>query len=97
MSPGGSAFGVWKNSQGLVRRPYQWKVEFSGKASLVDHGPVHGSVSGDGGLAIGAQLYNPAGVAVDGVARIFIADTVNNAIRLVIPRWLAPSRRADVP
>lgn len=49
------------------------------------------------GLATGAQLNGPMSVAVDSVARIFIADTDNNAIRVVMPRWLAPIRRRDVP
>jgi trimeric autotransporter adhesin len=54
--------------------------------------------SGDGGLATSAQLNGPMGVAVDGVARILIADSGNNAIRLVMPRWLAPTRRSpDIP
>jgi trimeric autotransporter adhesin len=54
--------------------------------------------SGDGGPATGAQLNGPNGVAVDSAGRIFIADTGNNAIRLLMPRWLAPiRRRADVP
>jgi trimeric autotransporter adhesin len=54
--------------------------------------------SGDGGLATGAQLDAPMSVAVDNLERVFIADTNNNAIRLVMPRWLAPTRRRpDVP
>ena len=40
--------------------------------------------SGDGGLAISAQLYAPTGVAVDGAGNLFIADTSNNRIREVI-------------
>jgi uncharacterized protein (TIGR03437 family) len=41
--------------------------------------------SGDEGLAIAANLYEPRGVAVDDVGNIFIADTGNNRIRLVTP------------
>jgi sugar lactone lactonase YvrE len=39
--------------------------------------------SGDQGLATSAQLYNPAGIAVDGNGNIYIADSGNNAIRVV--------------
>jgi len=39
--------------------------------------------SGDGGLAIQAQLSNPEGVAFDSLGNMFIADTGNNRIRMV--------------
>src|SRR2546422_890442 len=41
--------------------------------------------SGDGGLAISAQLYAPADVAVDGAGNLFIADSGNQRIRKVSP------------
>jgi sugar lactone lactonase YvrE len=41
--------------------------------------------SGDGGPATSAQLALPAGIAVDGAGNVFIADSVNNRIRLVTP------------
>jgi uncharacterized protein (TIGR03437 family) len=40
--------------------------------------------SGDGGLATQASLNYPKGIAVDGSGNIFIADTVNNRIRVVL-------------
>jgi len=44
-----------------------------------------GGYSGDGGPAIKAELNDPQGVAVDGHGDLFIADTFNNAIRMVAP------------
>jgi uncharacterized protein (TIGR03437 family) len=39
--------------------------------------------AGDGAPAGRANLYSPSGVAVDGSGNIYIADTTNNAVRLV--------------
>jgi len=39
--------------------------------------------AGDGGLAINAQLYSPAGLAFDSTGTMYIADTDNNRIRSV--------------
>jgi sugar lactone lactonase YvrE len=41
------------------------------------------SYSGDGGLATGAGLNNPTGVAVDNLGNLYIADQRNNRIRMV--------------
>lgn len=41
------------------------------------------SSSGDGGPATGAQLNTPLGVAVDAAGNLYIADSLNNAIRKV--------------
>ncbi|HEX2647992.1 MAG TPA: hypothetical protein VHO95_12265, partial [Candidatus Dormibacteraeota bacterium] len=38
---------------------------------------------GDGRLAVNAQLSGPAGVAVDGTGRVFIADSDNQRVRMV--------------
>ncbi len=43
------------------------------------------SFSGDGGLATSAFLDLPQGVAVDATGNLYIADTINNRIRLVSP------------
>src|SRR5581483_675847 len=39
--------------------------------------------NGEGGLATGAELAFPEGVAVDGAGDLFIADTANNRVREV--------------
>ena len=39
--------------------------------------------AGDGGLAVTASLYQPAGVAVDEAGDVWIADTSNNVVRVV--------------
>ncbi|MHB1935628.1 MAG: NHL domain-containing protein [Acidobacteriaceae bacterium] len=42
--------------------------------------------AGDGGAAANAQLDLPAGVAVDAMGNLFIADTGNNVVRKVNPQ-----------
>ena len=42
-----------------------------------------GGFSGDGGAATSAQLYYPYGVSVDISGKVYIADYVNNRIRMV--------------
>ncbi|MBI4661984.1 MAG: hypothetical protein HY735_24445, partial [Verrucomicrobia bacterium] len=46
--------------------------------------------SGDGGLATGAQLYSPGGVALNAAGDLFIADTQNHRIRKVSVRAEPP-------
>src|SRR5258708_3646983 len=41
--------------------------------------------SGDGGIALQAQLSNPVSVAVDGLGNVFFVDQGNNRVRKVAP------------
>jgi sugar lactone lactonase YvrE len=47
-----------------------------------------GGYSGDGGPAANAGLYYPSGVAMDNLGNIFIADCLNNRVRMVGPNGI---------
>ncbi|WP_103888420.1 NHL domain-containing protein [Actinacidiphila yanglinensis] len=44
-----------------------------------------GGFAGDGGAATSARLNDPQGVTVDSAGDLFVADTFNNAIRMITP------------
>ena len=48
-------------------------------------GNMTAGFSGDGGPGTGASLYFPAGLAVDAIGNLYIADAVNNRIRKLSP------------
>jgi sugar lactone lactonase YvrE len=58
-----------------------WKIN-RGVASVFA-GSLYGASGGDGGPATSAGLYFPAGVAVDGMGNVYIADDFDLAIREV--------------
>jgi sugar lactone lactonase YvrE len=60
------------------------KVTPSGIISTVAGNGTAG-YSGDGGMATSAQLNNPAGMAIDPVGNLYIADFLNSVIRKVTP------------
>lgn len=58
------------------------KIDASGIIRTVAGVGTNG-FSGDGGLAVSAQFYSPAGIAVDTWGNIFIADKNNKRIRKI--------------
>lgn len=58
------------------------KVDVGGTITTIA-GNGTAAYSGDGGAATSASLNNPAGIAVDAVGNVFIADKNNNRIRRV--------------
>lgn len=58
------------------------KVDTAGIISTVAGDGIAG-FSGDGGLATGAELTNPQGLAIDPYGSLYIADSNNNRIRKV--------------
>jgi len=51
--------------------------------------------SGDGGPATSAELSVPAGVAMDGIGNLYIADTNNDRIRMVTPSGVISTVAGD--
>lgn len=58
------------------------RIDVDGTITTIAGNGQPGS-AGDGGAASLAQLSNPNGVAVDGLGRIFIADTDNHRVRRI--------------
>ena len=61
-----------------------YKINSSGSMSLVA-GSGRPGFTGDNGPAVSAQLNLPLGLAVDSANNLYIADSVNNRIRIVTP------------
>jgi sugar lactone lactonase YvrE len=59
------------------------KVDTAGNITTVAGTPGAPGYGGDGGQATSANLYYPAGVAVDSSDNLYIADTYNHIIRKV--------------
>ena len=58
------------------------RVELDGSVTTIA-GIGTAGFSGDGGAATSAELQSPAAVAVDGLGRVFVADTGNARIRVI--------------
>jgi sugar lactone lactonase YvrE len=68
------------------------KVSSAGIITTIAGNGAQGD-SGDGGPALRAELWLPSGVAVDSTGHVFVADTSNNAVRLLTPHLPALRRR----
>jgi uncharacterized protein (TIGR03437 family) len=64
-----------------------FKVSVGGTLTLVA-GNSRAGFSGDGGPAVQAQLNSPQGIVVDSAGNIYIADSMNNRVRIVTPDGL---------
>lgn len=62
--------------------------KISGSTLTLVAGNSRAGFSGDGGAAVSAQLNAPAGLAVDKTGNLYIADTLNNRIRIVSPQGI---------
>ncbi len=61
-----------------------FKLSANGAMTLVA-GNSHAGFSGDGGLAVNAELNQPQGVTIDSAGNLYIADSLNNRVRMVSP------------
>jgi uncharacterized protein (TIGR03437 family) len=65
------------------------KVDTKGVITTVaGNGALNPGFTGDGGPATQASLNGPKGVAVDAAGNLFIADSFNSAIRVVLPNGI---------
>lgn len=53
--------------------------------------------AGDGGFGGSAQLFNPAGLALDGAGNLYVADSGNNRVRRLIPQAALPPAPITAP
>ena len=65
-----------------IMLPPVFKMSGSGTLTLVA-GNSRAGFSGDGGPAVKAQLNAPQGMALDKAGNLYIADSLNNRVRMV--------------
>jgi uncharacterized protein (TIGR03437 family) len=64
------------------------KITTDGNINTIAGSSTADGYGGDGGKATSALLNHPRGVAVDGAGNVYIADTFNHRIRVVVPSGL---------
>ncbi|MBI4404879.1 MAG: SMP-30/gluconolactonase/LRE family protein [Deltaproteobacteria bacterium] len=78
----GNLFIADKSNHAIRKLDASGNISTFAGATNSNGSPVSG-YSGDGGVAIGAQLNSPSGVAVDSSGNVYIADTGNHRLRRV--------------
>jgi sugar lactone lactonase YvrE len=93
--PASTTQGRFRNIEGLAIDSHdnlyftEWfgnlvvKVAPDGSSATVLAGTGTAGFSGDGGPATAAQLNGPSGVAIDAAGNLYVADTMNNRIRMI--------------
>jgi uncharacterized protein (TIGR03437 family) len=61
-----------------------YRLDSTGSITLIA-GNSRAGFSGDGGPAVNASLNSPGGMAFDSAGNLYIADTLNNRVRIVDP------------
>jgi hypothetical protein len=67
----------------FVENGFVLRFDSKTSSASIFAGTGHTGFSGDGGLAAGAELDGPAGLAIDTSGNVFIAEFVNNRVRRV--------------
>ena len=71
-----------------------FKIDGSGTLTLIA-GNSRPGFSGDGGPAVSAQLNAPQGMALDAAGNLYIADSLNNRVRMVDTRGVITTFAGD--
>jgi trimeric autotransporter adhesin len=64
-----------------------FRMDSNGTLTLIA-GNSRAGFSGDGGPAVNAQLNSPQGMALDSAGNLYIADSLNNRVRVVDPNGI---------
>ena len=64
-----------------------FKLDGTGTVTLIA-GNSRAGFSGDGGPAVSAMLNSPQGLALDSAGNLYIADSLNNRVRMVNPQGI---------
>jgi uncharacterized protein (TIGR03437 family) len=82
-----SAGNLFISTSGFDEGPYDERVRKLAPDGIITTvaGAGPGGFSGDGGLAVDAQLSGPSGMAVDFAGNVYVADEGNGVVRILRP------------